>query len=78
MFSTESHKNRVSQLGEDSSNIINVGAMGLDNIHALNCLTNGEIADTLSISNFEKLFLNCLSSSNFRAWKEYQIIKRAT
>ena len=55
--STESHKNRVSQLGEDSSNIINVGAIGLDNIHALDCLTNSEIADTLSISNFEKLFL---------------------
>ena len=41
--STEEHKNRIIQLGENPNVVYNVGAIGLDNIHSLNLLTKQEI-----------------------------------
>lgn len=52
--STQEYKKRVIQMGEDPSRVVNVGAVGLENIRKLNLLPKEEIPD---ISFKEKNFL---------------------
>ena len=47
--STEDHRKRVIQLGENPENVYNVGALGLDNIFKLNLLTKEELEKELVI-----------------------------
>ncbi len=54
--STESHRRRVIQLGEDPSRVFNVGAIGIDNIKQLNLLDRGKLESSLKFDLGE----NCL------------------
>lgn len=47
--STESHRNRVIQMGENPENVYNVGAIGLDNIKELKLLTKSELETDLQL-----------------------------
>ena len=47
--STESHRNRVIQLGEHPSKVFNVGAPGLDNIRRMELLSKKEVEDFLGV-----------------------------
>lgn len=44
---TEEYRNRVIQLGEQPETVINVGAIGLDNIKKLNLFTKAEFEDSI-------------------------------
>ncbi len=48
--STEEHKARVIQLGENPENVHNVGAIGLDNIFSLTLLTKEELEAELNLN----------------------------
>lgn len=52
--STEEHKNRVIQLGEDPTRVFNYGAPGLDNILNLKLLTKAELESSLGFKFSEK------------------------
>ncbi|WP_374165849.1 UDP-N-acetylglucosamine 2-epimerase [Arcticibacter sp. MXS-1] len=45
--STESHRNRVIQLGEDPSRVFNTGAIGIDNIQGLKLLGREELQQSI-------------------------------
>jgi len=51
--STEQHRNRVIQLGENPKNVFNVGAIGLDNIYNLKLLSRDELETELDFK-FQK------------------------
>lgn len=69
--STEEHRMRVIQLGENPKNVYNFGAIGLDNIFRLNLLTKKELESSLGIQfkkyNYQVTFhpetLSSLSSA---------------
>ena len=48
--STETHRNRVIQLGETPERVFNVGAIGLDNITSLNLLSRDDLSKSLDFS----------------------------
>jgi GDP/UDP-N,N'-diacetylbacillosamine 2-epimerase (hydrolysing) len=45
--STEEYKNRVIQLGENPTNVYNVGALGIENINKFNLLTRTEFEESI-------------------------------
>lgn len=45
--STEEYRNRVVQLGEQPKNVINVGALGIENINRLKLLTKSEFENSI-------------------------------
>ncbi len=47
--SSEEHKNRVLQMGEDPKNVFNVGAIGIDNIKNISPLSQKDLEDNLGI-----------------------------
>lgn len=56
--SSESHRKRVVQLGENPDRVFNVGAMGIEQIYKMNYLTENEIYDNLHLDENNKgLFL---------------------
>ena len=54
--STEEHKSRVIQLGEQPTNVYNVGSLGTENIHKLDLLEKNEIAKQIGF-NLENRYL---------------------
>lgn len=55
--STDSHRNRVIQLGESPERVWNVGALGIENILKISLLTKEELYLSLSIHNDRKYIL---------------------
>lgn len=55
--STEIYRRRVIQLGEQPSTVINVGAIGLDNIHELRLLSKKKLEQELGVSFLKKNLL---------------------
>ncbi|ATP39077.1 UDP-N-acetylglucosamine 2-epimerase (hydrolyzing) [Solibacillus sp. R5-41] len=55
--STESHKNRVIQLGEDPNRVWNVGAIGIENTLKLPLLTKGNLYENLGLDVNKPMFL---------------------
>ncbi|MEQ6854585.1 UDP-N-acetylglucosamine 2-epimerase [Lysinibacillus capsici] len=55
--STESHRKRVIQLGESPDRVINVGAIGIENIINLNLLTKHELYQYLELNEHRPMFL---------------------
>lgn len=55
--STESHRNRVVQLGEDPNRVWNVGALGIENILKMPLLSKAELYKELKLSDSMPLFL---------------------
>jgi len=55
--SSENHKKRVRQLGENPKNIHVVGALGIENINKLTLLSKEEIESSLNLQFKEKNFL---------------------
>lgn len=55
--STESHRNRVIQLGESPERVYNVGALGIENIVNLTLLTRQELFQTLQLDEQRPMFL---------------------
>lgn len=55
--STESHRNRVIQLGESPERVFNVGAIGIENIVNLTLLTRQELFQTLQLDEQRPMFL---------------------
>lgn len=55
--STEVHRNRVIQLGENPKNVYNVGAIGIDNILNLPLISRVRLEESLQISLDQPFFL---------------------
>jgi UDP-N-acetylglucosamine 2-epimerase (non-hydrolysing) len=55
--STESHRNRVSQMGENPDLVWNVGALGIENIMKLTLLSRGELYQQLGLDESKPSFL---------------------
>ena len=55
--SCEVYRNRVIQLGEDPTNVFNVGALGIENIRKIQCLTRAELEASLQFSLQAPFFL---------------------
>ena len=55
--SCEVYRNRVIQLGEDPESVFNVGALGIENIRKIQCLTRDELAASLQFSLQAPFFL---------------------
>ena len=62
--STEQHRNRVIQLGENPKNVFNVGAIGLDNIFNLKLLSRNELEVELDFK-FKKDILDFIQNVFF-------------
>lgn len=54
--STEEHKNRVIQMGENPDHVYNVGAIGIDNIKNLKLLSKEELSEELDINWNNNIF----------------------
>ena len=55
--SCEDYRNRVIQLGEAPANVFNVGALGIENIRKIQCLTRAELEASLQFSLQAPVFL---------------------
>lgn len=55
--STEVYRRRVIQLGESPDRVFNVGALGVENIKQVSCLSKEELEKSLGLSLGEKSFL---------------------
>lgn len=55
--STESHRNRVIQLGENPEHVWNVGAIGIENILTLELMTKKELYANLQLNIDKSMFL---------------------
>lgn len=55
--STESHRNRVIQLGEAPERVFNVGAIGIENIMNMQLLTKDELFEHLQLDKQRPMFL---------------------
>ncbi len=55
--STESHRRRVIQLGENPDSVFNTGAIGIDNIVNMSLLSRADLAQSLKISLENEFFL---------------------
>ncbi|HJF32262.1 MAG TPA: UDP-N-acetylglucosamine 2-epimerase [Sporosarcina psychrophila] len=55
--STESHRKRVIQLGEQQEHVWNVGALGIENILKLQLLSKGELYTELGLNENKSIFL---------------------
>lgn len=55
--STEGHRKRVIQLGENPKRVFNVGAIGIENIIKLNLLSREELYQQLNLDSTKPLFL---------------------
>lgn len=78
--STEEHRNRVIQLGENPKHVYNVGAIGLDNIFNLNLLTKEKLENDLEIKfkkyNYQVTFHPETLSDKSSA-EQFEILLRA-
>lgn len=78
--STEDHRKRVIQLGENPKNVYNVGAIGLDNIFSLNLLSKKELETELEIEfrkyNYQITFHPETLSNNSSA-EQFKILLQA-
>ncbi|MCX7548856.1 UDP-N-acetylglucosamine 2-epimerase [Xanthomarina sp. F1114] len=78
--STEDHRKRVIQLGENPDKVYNVGAIGLDNIINLKMLTKQEIEVELGIKfkkyNYQVTF-HPETLSNISSAEQFQILLQA-
>ena len=54
--STEEHRKRIIQMGENPTTVFNVGAIGIDNIKKLKLLSKKELAKQLDIKWKEKIY----------------------
>lgn len=73
--SSENHKKRVRQLGENPKNIHVVGALGIENINKLTLLSKEEIESSLNLQFKEKNFLVTFHPTTLELDEtEYQII----
>ena len=68
---TEIYKDRVIQLGENSSNVFNFGAPGIDNINRLRLLTYKELDKEVDFKARTQISLGYLSSSYIRPKRIY-------
>ncbi len=55
--STEEHRNRVIQMGEQPSQVFNVGAVGVDNVLNLDYMSRLELEDSLNFSLDDKFLI---------------------
>ena len=55
--STEEHRKRVIQLGEQPNRVFDVGAIGLDNINSLSLLSRDDLSADLGIQFRDRIFL---------------------
>jgi UDP-hydrolysing UDP-N-acetyl-D-glucosamine 2-epimerase len=55
--STEKHRQRIIQLGEQPDNVFNVGAPGLDNIHKLSLMSLPELSKSLGFELGDNYFV---------------------
>ena len=55
--SCEEYRNRVIQLGESPTKVFNVGALGIENIRKVQCLTRAELEESLQFSLEAPFFL---------------------
>ena len=50
LASTEEYKNRIIQLGEDPGRVYNTGALGVENVLSVKCLSRKELEEALNFS----------------------------
>ena len=51
LASTEEYKNRIIQLGEDPRRVYNTGALGVENVLSVECLSREELEDALNFKH---------------------------
>src|SRR5690606_7182302 len=78
--STEDHRERVIQMGENPKSVFNVGAIGLDNILGLDLLKREELEAALGIQfkkyNYQVAF-HPETLSNISSAEQFEILLRA-
>jgi UDP-hydrolysing UDP-N-acetyl-D-glucosamine 2-epimerase len=57
LVSTEAHRRRVVQMGEQPENVINIGSLSLESVEAMDLLTKQELLNDLKIKTELKLVL---------------------
>ena len=75
---TAVYKNRIIQLGEAPSSVLNVGALGVERVNEVKKMSLSQISKKLEINIKNKFFLVTIHSSTMEKGNSSKIIKNET